>query len=349
MSVTPLDLTARKTFLLLLVLLFCGTVHAEGLESTSQLLTGERPDPPGTVTPVTIDIYMVDIDEIDDANQRFRVDMFVRMAWQDPRLALGELERPGQVRTIPLDEIWTPRGLIVNDRGLSFQLPRIADVDGLGNVTYRQRFSGPLAANLDFEEYPFDVQRLPIQIVSYKYSPDEVRITSNSGIVGAATSFSAEGWRLRILDAVTSEVAIPSLGMVRPRLTFFIEAERDPKYCMLTMVLPMALIVFMAWTAFWLQPSIVNPRLGISTAAIFSLIALGVSIRLGLPQISYLTRADFFVIGCTVLVFMSLGVSVVVIRWASGDQMERALRLNRTARWIYPALFGVVIMNAMVL
>lgn len=345
----PLDLTGRKTFLLLLVVLFCSTVHAEGLESTSQLLTGERPDPPGTVTPVTIDIYLVDIDDIDDASQRFRVDMFVRMAWKDSRLASGEHGGSGQVRTVPLDEIWTPRGFIVNDRGLSFQFPRIADVDGLGNVTYRQRVSGPLAADLHFGEFPFDVQRLPIHVVSYKYSPDEVRITSNSGIVGAGTSFSAEGWRLRILDPVISEVKIPNQGIVRPRLTFLIEAERDPKYYMLTMVLPMSLIVFMAWTAFWLQPSIINPRLGISTAAIFSLIALGVSIRLGLPAISYLTRADLFVMGCTVLVFLSLGVSVAVIRWASADQMERALRLNRSARWIYPVLFGVIIVTAMVL
>jgi hypothetical protein len=148
---------------------------------------------------------------------------------------------------------------------------------------------------------------------------------------------------------VIDEVTIPSHGIVRPRLTYVIEAERDPKYYMLTMVLPMALIVFMAWSAYWLEPNVVNPRLGISTAAIFSLIALGVSIRLGLPPISYLTRADLFVIGCTVLVFLSLGVSVAVIRWANADQMKRALRLNRSARWIYLVLFGVVITTSLVL
>lgn len=333
----------------LLGVLFCGSVHAEGLESTSRVPTAERPDPSGTVTPVMIDIYMVDIDDIDDASQRFRVDIFALISWQDPRLAIPEHARSGRIRTIPLEEIWTPRGLIVNDRGLDFQLPRIADVDELGNVNYRQRVSGPLAADLDFSEYPFDVQRLPIELVSYKYSPDEVRFTSNSGIVRTKESFSAEGWRLRILDPVIDEVAVPSHGIVRPRLTFFIEAERDPKYCLLTMVLPMALIVLMAWTAFWLQPNIVNPRLGISTAAIFSLIALGVSIRLGLPPISYLTRADLFVIACTVLVFLSLGVSVAVIRWGNADHMDRALRLNRAARWIYLSLFGVVIVTTMVL
>ena len=98
----------------------------------------------------------------------------------------------------------------------------------------------------------------------------------DAGIAFDAAGISAEGLNDEILEALTR--------------------KGDGRYYLLTMFLPMGLIVFMAWTAFWLQPDIVNPRLGISTAAIFSLIALGVSIRLGLPRISYLTngeKADF--------------------------------------------------------
>lgn len=332
----------------MLAVLFSSALSAEGPDSAGRL-AGERPDPPGTATMVTIDIYLADIDEIDDAQQYYSVDLFLKIEWKDPRLAMPEHEQSGQRRALSLEEIWWPRGVIVNNRGTSPQLPRVADVDALGNVTYRQRLWGRLAADLDFQEFPFDSQRLPIDIAFYQYSPDEMIFSSDSVLLADEASFSAEGWRFRILEPTFSEFHIASQGIVRPRLTFFIEAERDSNYYLLTMVLPMSLIVFMAWTAFWLQPSIVNPRLGISTAAIFSLIALGVSIRLGLPRISYLTRADYFVIGSTVLVFLSLGVSVTVIRWASGNQASKALRLNRIARWIYPIVFGVVLTVAMVL
>jgi hypothetical protein len=326
--------------------MFANAVSAEVPESATRL-AGERPDPPGTATMVTVGIYLLDIDSIDDARQHYNADLFLMIRWKDPRLALPEGERTGENRTFPADQIWRPRGLIVNDRGLTKQLPDVADVDAQGNVEYRQRLSGPLAVNLKFMEFPFDSQRLPVDIVSYKYSPDEVSFSSDSGMLGEAASFSVEGWRLRILESTIGEFAIPSRGITRARLTFFVGAERDSNYYVLTMVLPMSLIVFMAWTAYWLHPSTVNPRLGISTAAIFSLIALGVSIRLGLPAISYLTRADIFVIGCTVLVFLSLGVAVTVIRLANSDRMERALRLNRTARWIYPVLFGAVFVVAL--
>lgn len=336
-------------FLLVLLAFIGGPASAEGLGLTDQRLAGERPDASGPPTPIRFGMYLADVDAIDDVRQRFTVDLFVNITWQDPRLELPENERSGQSRAMPLDEIWTPRGLIVNDRGLSQQLPLVAQVDDLGNVTYRQRLSGELAANFHFKEFPFDTQRLPIEIVSYQYSPDDIRFVLSEALAGVAGSFSVEGWRLRMLEPELGEFTIPAAGLVRPRLTYVIEAQRVSRYYLLTMFLPMVLIVFMAWTAFWLQPSIVPSRIAISTASIFSLIALGISIRLRLPPVSYMTRADLFVIGCTVLVFLALGVAVIGSRWASADKIALALKLNAAMRWVYVGLFGVVVLVVMMI
>jgi len=333
--------------LLLIAMQFSSAVWAQGLESTDLRLVGERPNPSGEATLVTLGIYLFDIDEIDDVKQRFSVDMFMAVAWHDPRLALPEDERIGQNRPFGLDNIWTPRGLIVNDRGLSAQLPRIGEVDDLGNVVSRQRLSGDLAVVLQLQEFPFDTQLLPIDFISYLYSPDEVRLVVNTDISADAGSFSAAGWRLRILEPAYGELSIPAAGVVRSRLTYYIEAQRESQYYLLTMFLPMSLIVFMSWTVFWLQPDIVPARIGISTASIFSLLALGFSIRLSLPAVSYMTRADLFVMGCTLLIFVALGVAVIGSRWASSDRMEQALRLNAIARWVYVGLFGIVVTIAM--
>lgn len=323
--------------------LFSGALSAQSVESADPGLVGERPNANGAATIITASVYLIDIDEIDDVGQQFSVDMFMSITWQDPRLALPENDRAGQIRTIPLNEIWSPRGMIVNDRGLSRQLPMVADVDALGNVQLRQRLSGELAANLDFKEFPFDIQRLPIDIVSYQYPTDELRFSPTARILGDADLFSAEGWQFRILEPELGEFTVPGAGVTRPRLTLLIEAQRNGQYYLLTMFLPMSLIVFMAWTVFWLQPNIVPPRIAISTASIFSLIALGFSMRLDLPRVSYITRADQFVLGCTLLVFLALGVAVIGSRWASADRMERALQLNAIARWAYVGLFMLTI------
>jgi hypothetical protein len=339
--------TMARIGLLLILSLFGTTASAQDVESADRHMVNERPNPTGEPTVITMGIFIFDIDEIDDVDQRFGIDMFMVASWHDPRLALPEDERGGQVRAFPMDKIWTPHGLIVNDRGLSTQLPRVASVDDLGNVTFRQRFSGELAVALELKEFPFDSQRLPIDFVSYRYSPDEVRFSVNPDVTADAGSFSAAGWQLRILEPEYGELIIPAAGIVRTRLTYQIEAQRNSQFYLLTMFLPMSLIVFMSWTVFWLQPDIVPARIGISTASIFSLLALGFSIRLGLPAVSYMTRADMFVIGCTLLVFVALGVAVIGSRWANADRMERALRLNAIARWVYVGLFGVVVTIAM--
>jgi hypothetical protein len=327
---------------LLVLTLFSSVSGAQGLASADLQLVGERPNSSGPPTLVTLSIYLFDVDYIDDASQQFSVDMFAAISWHDPRWALPENERAGQTRTVPIEKIWTARGLIANDRGLSNQLPRSANIDDLGNVVFRQRLTGRLAVAMQLQKFPFDKQRLPITVISYQYSPDEVRFSINTEVAGDAESFSAAGWKFKILEPEYGEFTVPAIGVVRPQMTYLIEAERTSLYYMMTMFLPMSLIVLMAWSVFWIQPDIVPARIGLSTASIFSLLALGFSIRLSLPAVSYMTRADAFVIGCTLLVFVALGTTVVGSRWANSDRLEKALHLNAVARWLYLGLFAAV-------
>lgn len=306
------------------------------------VLLGERPSSRGEPTVVGLDVFVIDVDEIDDVNQRFNVDMFVAARWHDPRLALPETERRGKVRFFAIDDIWTPRILLLNDRGLTPKLREGVEADDLGNMKFQNRFTGELKVDLQFQKFPFDVQQLPIEIVSYAYTTDEMQFSPTSAFISRADEFSIEGWQLKQLEPVVDVYIPPVDGAELPRLTYIIEATRDSDYYVLSMLVPMSLIIFMAWTVFWLQPEIVPSRIAISTASIFSLIALGVSIRLGLPKISYLTNADVFVLGCTLMVFIALGVAVIGSRWANSDQMARALKMNAIARWVYMLLFAVI-------
>jgi hypothetical protein len=324
--------------------LFSITLAAD--DQLASVRLAERPTVNGEPTVIEVGVYILDIEEIDDVKQRFSVDVFIVTHWQDPRLALPVAERKGQKRFLPLDEVWTPKVICLNDRGLNPQLREGVEVDDLGNVKYQNRLLGELAADLEFKEFPFDVQRLPIDIVSYEYTKDALQFALIPGFVDQADRFSIEGWSLRQLEPELGVYVVPVDGTELPRLTYLIEATRDSDYYALTMLVPMSLIIFMAWTVFWLQPNIVPPRIAISTASIFSLIALGVSIRLGLPKISYLTKADIFVLGCTLLVFIALGIAVIGSRWASSDRMEQALKANAISRWVYMLLFVVVTLAA---
>jgi len=310
--------------------------------SEGSVILGERPTLNGEPTVVEINLYVIDVDEIDDVNQRFSIDLFLVARWHDPRLALPEAERKGKVRFMKVDDIWTPRILLINDRGLTSQLRVGVEVDDFGNMKFSNRLAGELKVNLEFQQFPFDVQELPIDIVSYEYTVDEMQFVTGPALIDKTARFSIEGWQLKQREPVTGVFMTPVDKERLPRLTYIIEAKRDSEYYVMTLLVPMSLIIFMAWTVFWLQPNIVPPRIAISTASIFSLIALGVSIRLSLPKISYLTMADAFVLGCTLMVFIALAVAVIGSRWANSDRMEQALKINAIARWVYMLLFIIV-------
>ncbi len=66
-------------------------------------------------------------------------------------------------------------------------------MDNDGNAVIRQRMSGRLAVDLDLQEFPFDTQRLSIDIVSYRYPPSAVVYSSATEIVADSSRFSADG------------------------------------------------------------------------------------------------------------------------------------------------------------
>ena len=210
-------------------------------------------------------------------------------------------------------------------------------------VLVGQRLIGPLAVDLQFNDFPFDRQILPIKIVSYANSIADVRFVHDLKTTGGSEIFSIEGWRPVLLEPVIAEFDMPGYAIARPMITFRLDAERVTRYYLLTLVFPMAMIILMAWSVFWLQPDIIPPRISIATASIFSFMAFGFSIRAKLPEVSYLTRADLFVTGCTLLVFLALAVTVAGSRQANSGRMDAALRLNAISRWLYIFLFIAVV------
>jgi hypothetical protein len=127
-------------------------------------------------------------------------------------------------------------------------------------------------------------------------------------------------------------------------LQFKLQAERQLGYYFWRLFLPLSLIVMMAWLVFWIDPQNFAAQMGVSTASVFSLIGFLFSTARLLPRIAYLTRADVMIICSTVLVFGALVQAVMSSRWNQAGRRELALRIDRHARWIYPSVFGLLVL-----
>ena len=291
---------------------------------------------------ITITLGVLDIVNIDNKAQVFEVDLFVEVRWLDPRLAVDSADA-SQFRNFALSDIWRPRLAIVNDRGLDMLLPEVATVDRQGNVVLRQRVAGPLAVDLDLREFPLDTQRLTIDVISYQYDPGELVFSDQSSMIARFDDLSEGGWVFSAVDPEMSVYRLRDNGGGTSQLRFSVMAERQASFYVITLAVPMTLILFLAWMVQWLPPDLVPARMGMASATVFSLIALGVSFRLTLPDIAYLTAADRFVLYSTLLVIASLAVTVASVRLASQERMDAAVRLTRQARWAFPLVYAGIL------
>lgn len=83
-------------------IMFSSSLSAQSIESENARLIAERPGVDDTSTEITLSVFLIDIDEINDVRQRFRLDMFVNIIWQDPRLALPETAQSDQIPSLPI-------------------------------------------------------------------------------------------------------------------------------------------------------------------------------------------------------------------------------------------------------
>src|SRR5437660_4816764 len=126
----------------------------------------ERPGSGNVPTQVSVGIWIVDINNIDSAQQNFTADIAVVLRWKDARLAHTGT---GAVH-YALDQVWTPRVSIANETSsVVRKLPESAEVEPDGTVLYRQRYVGSFTQALRLQSFTFDRQTFRIQIVVIRY------------------------------------------------------------------------------------------------------------------------------------------------------------------------------------
>jgi hypothetical protein len=316
-------------------------------ETQKSELSAERPDEWKGATKVHFIIFVLDIDDIDGSAQSFTANVFVRLRWQDERLANPD---SSQQRRIPLDEIWNPGILLANQKGLvPKSLPEVALVSPDGMVVYRQRYTGELSQPLNLAEFPMDRHTFTIQFVSAGYSADDLEFVpdrdEDSGVVGGAIAdqLSLPDWELVKFEALPFPYR-PIAEINTPGFAFQFEAKRFFTYYFWRIVLPLTVVIVMSWAAFWVDRRNVSVRISVATSSILTLIAHRFILASLLPRLPYMTRMDYFTVGSTLMVFVALIVVVMTSFMASKDRYDlTARKINIGSRYVFPVAFFLLL------
>src|SRR4029077_17620460 len=305
----------------------------------------ERPGSRNVPTQVSVGIWIVDINNIDSAQQNFTADIAIVLRWKDARLAHTGT---GAVH-YALDQIWTPRVSIANETSsVVRKLPESAEVEPDGTVLYRQRYVGSFTQPLRLQSFPFDRQAFRVHFVAIRYQPNEVGFCPDENWIhdglqqaaGMSPSLTLPDWTVEKWDTKASAYALTP-GLQYSGYAFEFTASRNVQHYILKVILPLVLIVMMSWCVFWTDPTNSNTQFSIAVTSMLTLIAYRFAVDSQLPRLPYMTRLDVFFLVSTLLVFLSLIEVLVTTVLDNNHQLARAKKLDRYCRVIVPIIFVI--------
>jgi hypothetical protein len=339
------DLESELMKQILFLLVVSLAMSTRLVDSADALALIERPTSGNGPTQVYVGIWIVDIANIDSAQQNFTADIAIVLRWKDARLAHTGT---GAVH-YALDQIWTPRVSIANETSsVVRKLPESAEVEPDGTVLYRQRYVGSFTQPLRLQSFPFDRQTFHIELVAVRYRPNEVRFVPEEDWVrngikdgaGIAPSITLPDWTIEKWETKPVTYALAP-GLQFSSYAFEFTASRNVRHYILKVILPLVLIVMMSWSVFWTEPTNSNTQFSIAVTSMLTLIAYRFAVDTQLPRLPYMTRLDVFFLISTLLVFFSLIEVLVTTILDNNQQIARAKKLDRYCRVIVPAIFVI--------
>ena len=307
--------------------------------------TTSRPYKDAGPTRIQALIHILDVDDVQTADQSFHANIYVELSWLDPRLTH---ENASKV-IMDLNEIWHPNIQFVNQQRLWSTIPDIVQVSPGGEVTYAMRVWGSFSQPYELREFPFDKQVFTIQLVEAVYTIDEVILEQHPKYKsGIAKQLSLPDWDILGWSAEPMPYkARPEYEESASGFSLTFQARRHTGYFIVKVILPLLLIVAMSWVVFWIDPQEIGSQVTVAVTAMLTLIAYRFSVGTNLPHVSYLTRIDYFILGSTFLVFFSLVEVVIISSLAKNDNLSLARAIDRWSRVLFPLSFALLSAEAL--
>ncbi|XP_046276725.2 glycine receptor subunit alpha-4 [Marmota monax] len=129
--------------------------------------------PLGPPVNVTCNIFINSFGSVTETTMDYRVNVFLRQQWNDPRLAYREYPDDSlDLDPSMLDSIWKPDLFFANEKGANFHEVttdnKLLRIFKNGNVLYSIRLTLILSCPMDLKNFPMDIQTCTMQLESCK-------------------------------------------------------------------------------------------------------------------------------------------------------------------------------------
>lgn len=325
-----------------------GEVEVRNGPTANPLL--KPPSSDGSPVQVTIALVLLNITDIDEVGQRFHVNAYLFMRWQDLRLKYAQISPQPDATTYSKDEIWSPTVELVNAVDPRQSVDKRINADAHGVVSYTERFSAAVTSTFALRTFPFDSQTLNLVFRPYVEERKDFSLITDPRHSRMVPEFrlysSLASWDVERLGARVAIVEASDGGRVS-EARFQFSIRRKSAFYLWKVMFPLLLMVILSWAVFWIEADDVATQVQIAVTTVLTIIAFAFAISGSLPRVSYLTFIDVFFLTCYLFVFIAIAELMSVHVSHRTRRSDIADRIRRHARWLVPIAFLVA--NALAL
>lgn len=291
---------------------------------------------------IGIGLYINDITDIHAKNEIIELEATLFRQWQSDK-------RPNKTQYIydakvdqALENMWWPYVHFLHVRSAPIATFKAMKILPNGLTTLEIRYSLSIESFMDMRNFPFDSQKLLIEVSRFGDSPYDLfyyKIDEKSGANLSPAAQHVE-WDIKELYTDIDNTKTPSF--FRATLVY----ERHSEYYIYKIFIPLFFILLIAYLIYWLpnQPSI--NRLTLLMTAMLTTVAFQWVVSSNTPKVPYMTLAQFFITFCYAVI--ALEACVLIISESVKEQMKQKILF--WGKVMYPILvlgviFGILLMS----
>jgi hypothetical protein len=281
---------------------------------------------------VRVGVVLVGIYEVSEKTSSWMADFYLYESWRPA---------PGFV----------PQTEVVNEierKSVQFDNTEFRD----GQCSRSRRIHSALRTAFNLRTFPFDQQTLVLELSDAEFPTRQVRYDeqATAGLDDAATRQLA-AWKVlpglryeHSTRAFRWDPGAPDYDYA----TFSVTVRRHISFHLSRYFLPLLLIVIVSFGVFWINPEDLSSEVQVAVTCLLAAVALQLSEGRELPDVSYLTIADRAFAASYVAIALSIIQVLYTNHLSRAGKKERALRLDRWSRVVFPAALVLALAAAVV-
>jgi Neurotransmitter-gated ion-channel ligand binding domain len=300
-------------------------------------------DPPGDPTFVAVGLFIAEVTEVNEVENTFTIEVFMDNVWCDPNRPSRDQSRrktiTGTAAEERLNDGWNPNITFVDEIEAPSEENQELKLFPDGTVEYQQKLNVTLENRYDLRKFPFDRQKLRIELESFDWPAKDVVLKREADKVAFSERFEIPEWRAVAVGSDIRKMREARARRPFSELVVTLEVDRESGFYVWKVLVPLVLLVGISWSVFWMSGETLAARIAISFTGILTVVAYQFVVNEVLPKVTYFTLWDTILLLSFVLMALTVAVNVLQAVLRIKRRENLANEIDATARVAFPVTY----------